>query len=133
MRVHVLRLTQGDDPKAKLEAFVAEKKIKAAVVVSAVGSLTQANIRFANQDRPELLKGHFEIVSLSGTLSSTGGTHLHVSISDEKGKTTGGHLVDGSKIYTTLEVAVGELTDVEFTRELDPVTTYKELKVMSSK
>ncbi|MGZ3727371.1 MAG: PPC domain-containing DNA-binding protein [Pseudobdellovibrio sp.] len=133
MKVHVLRLVPGDDPRLKLEAFVAEKNIKAAVIISAVGSLTKASLRFANQEKSKVLTGHFEIVSLSGTLSSTGGSHLHMSISDEEGKTTGGHLTEGSVIYTTLEVAIGELTDVEFTREIDKVTTYKELKVVPAK
>ena len=35
----------------------------------------------------------------------------------------------GSLVYTTLELAIGEITDIEFSRELDPVSTYKELKV----
>jgi predicted DNA-binding protein with PD1-like motif len=130
-RMHVLRFSPGEDPRAKLEAYVNIKKIKAAVIVSAVGSLTEAKIRFANQKDPELLRGHFEIVSLSGTLSSVSGSHLHMSIADEKGKTIGGHLAEGSKIFTTLEVAIAEITDIEFSRELDKATTYKELKTKS--
>jgi predicted DNA-binding protein with PD1-like motif len=130
-QLHVLRLSPGDDPRAKLEAFVASKKIKAAVVVSAVGSLTEAKLRFANQKDPEVLRGHFEIVSLSGTLGAGSGSHLHMSISDEKGKTVGGHLAEGSKIYTTLEVAIAEITDIEFSRELDKKTGYQELETKS--
>ncbi len=129
MRVHVLRLAPGEDPRSKLDAFVAEKKIEAAVVVSAVGSLTKLNVRFANQQVVEGLSGHFEIVSLTGTLSATGGSHLHISVTDEKGKALGGHLATGSAIYTTLEVAVGELSGLRFTREIDPATTFKELKI----
>jgi len=133
MKGHVFRLVQGDDVRLKLEEFVKSKKIKSAVVISAVGSLTKASLRLANQEKPKVLTGHFEIVSLSGTLSSTGGSHLHMSVSDEEGKTTGGHLTEGSIVYTTLEVAIGEISDVEFTRETDPVTTYKELKVIPVK
>lgn len=130
LHVHVLRLAPGEDPKLKLESFVKDKKLKAVVVLSAVGSLTTAAIRYANQDNPTTLTGHFEIVSLSGTLSATSGSHLHISVSDKEGKTLGGHLLEGSKVYTTLEIALGEVTDVEFVRELDPVSTYKELKVV---
>ena len=133
MKVHVVRFVKGDDVRLKLEEFVKEKKMKAAIVLSAVGSLTKASLRLANQEKSKIFNGHFEIVSLSGTLSSTGGSHLHMSISDEDGKTTGGHLTEGSIIYTTLEIAIGELKDVEFTRETDPVTTYKELKVIPAK
>ena len=133
MKVHVLRMTAGEDPRTKLESFVAEKKMNAAIVLSAVGSLTTATFRYANQSKTETLTGHFEIVSLSGTLSVLGGSHLHMSVSDEKGKTVGGHLTEGSKVYTTLEIAIGEISDVQFTREVDPVTTYKELKITPNK
>jgi predicted DNA-binding protein with PD1-like motif len=132
LKVHVLRFSPGDDPKIKLEKFIQEKKIKAGIVLSAVGSLTVAQIRYANQEQTAKLSGHFEIVSLSGTLGAESGSHLHVAVADEVGKTYGGHLVDGSKVYTTLEVAIGEITDTMFTREIDPKTTYKELKVRQS-
>lgn len=129
MTTYVLRLSPGDDPRVKLQSFVTEKKLKAAVILSAVGSLTKAVIRYANENKSTTLTGHFEIVSLTGTIGSTSGSHLHISISDNTGKTLGGHLMDGSTIYTTLEVAIGAITDVDFKRELDPASTYKELKV----
>ena len=129
MLTYVLRFKPGEDPKVKLQDFVTEHSLKAAIVLSAVGSLEQAVLRFANDEKSTKLSGHFEIVSLSGTIGSTSGSHLHISISDSTGKTLGGHLQEGSKIYTTLEIAIGELKDIEFKRELDPQSTYKELKV----
>jgi predicted DNA-binding protein with PD1-like motif len=133
MRTYMLRLSPGDDPKVKLQSFVVENNLSAAVILSAVGSLTKAVIRYANDDNATTLTGHFEIVSLSGTLSSTSGSHLHISISDHNGKTLGGHLMDGSAIFTTLEVSIGALPQLEFKREMDPLTTFKELKVYSAK
>ncbi len=129
LKVHVLRLIPGDDPYLKLESFVNEKKLRAVIILTGVGSLTKASIRYANDPKATVLDGPFEIVSLTGTLSAQGGSHIHISISDAKGKTLGGHLLAGSKIFTTLEVALGEVNDVEFSRVLDPVSTYKELKV----
>ena len=129
-KITVMRFVPGEDPKQKLEQYVKEKKIKAAVIVSAVGSLTTAVLRYANVSKPATLQGHFEVVSLSGTLGVVSGSHLHMSVSDSEGKTLGGHLVEGSKIYTTLEVAIAELTDIEFKRERDPVSTWEELKVV---
>lgn len=133
IKVHALRLIPGDDIRLKLEDFVKDKKIKAGIVLSAVGSVSKANLRLSNQKVSKLFTGHFEIVSLSGTLSSEGGSHLHMSVSDEEGKTIGGHLTEGSIIYTTLEVGIGELKDMEFAREIDPATTFKELKVIPVK
>lgn len=57
-----------------------------------VGSLTNNTIRFANQSEGSKDDGHFEIVSLIGSVS-VNGSHLHISISDSTGKTIGGHLL----------------------------------------
>lgn len=122
-----LRLRPGQDLKKELLAVVAREKLEAAAVVTCVGSLTKVTLRYANQPGGTPLEGHhLEIVSLVGTLSSRG-AHLHLSVSDETGKTTGGHLMDGSSVYTTAEIVLVELDDVRFTREKDPVSTYDEL------
>jgi len=67
-----------------------------------------------------------------GTLS-VNGSHLHLSISDSTGKTIGGHLLDGCKVYTTAEMVIGESKDLIFTREEDGSTPWKELKVKKAK
>jgi len=73
--------------------------------------------------------GHFEIVSLVGTLGRDGG-HLHLCAADGDGVAFGGHLLDGSLVFTTAEVVVAELTDAEFRREPDPATGFRELIVV---
>jgi predicted DNA-binding protein with PD1-like motif len=57
------------------------------------------------------------------------GSHLHLAISDSTGRTIGGHLVDGNLVYTTMEIVIGVLEDLDFRRELDPASTYNELVV----
>ncbi len=128
MKVHVFRLRPHQDLKKEILEFAKKNNISAAVIVTCVGSLEQYNLRFANRTVPTQGKGHFEIVSLTGTLSAHS-THLHVSIADENGKTIGGHLMDENYIYTTAEIAVLELSDVEFLREPDPTYGYHELIV----
>jgi len=123
------RIQPGQDLRQSLQKFVNEHKLQAAFVQTSVGSLTQVKLRFANQTKETILKGHFEIVSLAGTLSKEGGSHLHISVADETGKTLGGHLLDGSLVYTTAEVVLGELMDLKFTRTTDPKTTFKELSI----
>ncbi|WP_082911272.1 PPC domain-containing DNA-binding protein [Pedobacter psychrophilus] len=125
---YAFRLKPGEDLKVGIEKFLTDHKIKAAAIVTVVGSLTDANIRYANQPEGKLLKGHFEITSLTGVLS-TNGSHMHISIANEKGKTFGGHLLDGCKVYTTAEIVILELMDLEFKREIDPTFGYKELVV----
>jgi len=129
MRVYALRLRPGQDLKKELDAFVRRQGIRAGCVVTCVGSLTRASVRHANKDDVTSYSGHFEIVSLVGTLEPGGG-HLHVSLSDGEGKTFGGHLMDGpNTVYTTVEMVIGDLTGYAFTREKDPAFGYNELTV----
>ena len=97
-------------------------------MLTCVGSLTVTTLRLANQEGPSVYKGHFEIVSLVGTLS-VNGSHLHLAVSDSTGRTIGGHLLDGCRVYTTAEIVLGELPEVEYRRETDPAFGYKELVV----
>ncbi len=127
-KLYTLRLSPGDDLKKSIQSFVDEKQIRAGSVVSSVGSLTVASLRFANQKESTTLKGPFEIISLNGTLS-VNGSHLHMGISDGKGRSLGGHLSDGSLIYTTAEIMIIENLNVDFKRELDPKTGFKELRI----
>jgi predicted DNA-binding protein with PD1-like motif len=129
---YTIRLKPHQDLKAELMAFAKVNKVKAAFVATCVGSLQQLNLRYANQQNGSRQLGHFEIVSLVGTFNASS-AHLHLSVSDSTGQTVGGHLLDDNKIYTTAEIVIGELADVEFTRELDSTYGYQELKVKKRK
>jgi uncharacterized protein len=128
IRIHTIRLHPGEDVLPALKKFVFEKNIEAGFIMSAVGSLTQYHIRFANQPVGTMGAGHFEVVSLSGLLSING-NHVHISVSDSTGSTIGGHLLDGNLVYTTLEVVIGEDPDHIYDRETDSTFGYKELVV----
>lgn len=127
-RIHVLRLTPGQDLKKSLQRFASENQIKAALILTGVGSLVQYNLRFANRKDGVMKTGYFEIISLVGTLSESSG-HLHIGLSDPEGTTKGGHLLENNLIYTTAEIALAELDDLEFRREFDPDSGYNELVV----
>ena len=126
--VYALRLKPGADLKASIQQFVNEKQIKAGWINTCAGSLTTYNIRFANMPESSTATGHFEIVSLTGTVS-VNGSHLNISISDSTGKTTGGHLSEGNIIYTTAEIVIGSSNSLEFKREKDGTTEWEELQV----
>jgi hypothetical protein len=128
MRTYALRLKPGQDLRRELESFAKAEKLQGGLVLTAVGSLTKAALRLADQTETTEFEGKFEIVSLVGTLSPDG-VHLHVSLSDKTGRTVGGHLVEGCTVYTTVELVVGEVEGVRFTRETDAQTGYKELRV----
>jgi hypothetical protein len=126
------------------------------VVLTAVGSLRNLTVRLANafkaneemddETTGSLLyrswKDEFmEVTSLVGTFSvveddeRTPGDlelakHLHITVSDDRGHAFGGHLVDGT-VHTTLEIVLGTIGSVRFSRELDERTGYGELVVSS--
>lgn len=128
LQVHVLRLLPGQDLKQELEAFIGREQIEAGWIITCVGSLRRLHLRFANQDAGETRNGHFEILSLSGTLSIHG-LHLHLCAADGSGQALGGHLLAGNLIYTTAEILVGSAEELIFTREQDGTTPWQELQV----
>ena len=128
MQNYTFRLTPGQDLLDSINSFVMQKQIEAGCVLSGVGSLTHVVLRLANREAYKEYDGYFEIVSVTGTVSIHG-SHLHISISDEDGVTTGGHLVSGCTIYTTAEIVLAAFPDVVYKRELAEDSGYDELTV----
>jgi predicted DNA-binding protein with PD1-like motif len=128
LTTHAFRLKPGEDLKTGIQNLVTEKQIKAGWISTCVGSLTNYKIRFANQPGGNSDSGHFEIVSLTGTVS-TNGSHLHICINDSTGKTIGGHLMEGCKIYTTAEIVILSSNEFVFKREKDGTTPWEEMQV----
>jgi uncharacterized protein len=135
MKVHVLRLVPGDDLRAALESAFADLSrthgIAAACIVSAVGGLSQAILRYADKSGGSEVNGPLELLMLSGTLSPDG-AHLHASVADAQGTVKGGHLMPGCIVRTTAEVVIALLPGWEFRRELDVATGNKELAAQPS-
>jgi len=129
MHTIALRFQPQQDLRAELEAFVRNQQLEAACILTGLGSLTQATLRFAGQSEGTVLEGKFEIVSLTG-LMSYHGSHYHMAIADSTGKTVGGHLLPGCQIYTTVEVVIGILPGVSLQREYDSATGYRELNIV---
>jgi len=128
MTVHAFRLLPGQDLKQEIQRYAEEHQIEAGFVQTCVGSLTDWQLRFANQPTRAGGSGHFEIVSLVGTVS-VHGSHLHASLSDSTGRVVGGHLLDGNLVYTTAEIVIGESPGHVFRRAKDGTTPYEELQV----
>ncbi|PZO74103.1 MAG: DUF296 domain-containing protein [Mesorhizobium amorphae] len=129
-RFYALRLKPGQDVVAELRSFVNDNGLRAVSIVSVVGSLNTALLRYANTGVWKEVSGHFEIVSLVGTIDAVG-EHLHISLSDRTGRTIGAHFGLGSAVYTTAEIVLAELTDLGFRREPCPLSGWDELVVES--
>lgn len=129
-QTHVLRLTPGQDLRSTLtKAFAqlqAEQQTTAACIISAVGSLSRAVLRYADQPNGTLLEEPLELITLSGTLSPDG-AHLHASVATARGEMRGGHVMPGCMVRTTAEIVLAPLPGWVFTREHDAQTGFKEL------
>jgi len=132
MHIEAIRLSPGDDLRGALEQVWARLSnthdVQAGCVVSAVGSLQGAVLRYAAEPGGTRIDGALELLTLSGTFSANG-PHLHASVSRADGTVLGGHLLPGCTVRTTAEVVLALLPDWHFTREPDAATGYAELVV----
>ena len=132
MKTFPVRLTPGQDLRTALESAVQSQNCRAAFVLSGIGSLSTAGLRFAGADQPERLTGDMEILSLSGTVAFDGiksSSHLHMALSTSTGQVLGGHVAAGCVVRTTAEILLALLPEWEFAREMDGLTGYTELVV----
>lgn len=82
------------------------------------------------QEATTSLTGTFEVISLNGTLELTG-EHLHLAVSDPYGAMLGGHMMPGCTVRTTLELIIGELPALTFSRQPCAISGYDELHISS--
>jgi len=131
MRYLPVRLKPRQDLRSALEAALADSGVGAGFVVSGIGSLDGACIRYAGVSEATRLEGDLEILTLAGSLSPDG-VHLHITVSDAQGRVVGGHVAPGCIVRTTAEILLALLPDVRFSRELDPESGWDELVVRST-
>lgn len=94
----VARIDRGEEILAALQEIAEAEDIQLASI-SALGATNDFTVGVYNVDEKQYhandFKGNFEIVSLTGTVSTMDGrfyAHLHMSAGDEKGQVFGGHL-----------------------------------------
>lgn len=123
-----LRLHPGDDVRAAVVAALLASGHQAGFVLQGIGSLKVAQLRYAGQESTTELRGDLEILTLGGSISADG-AHLHMSVSDARGKVFGGHVGPGCIVRTTAELLLALLPGQRFTRQLDLRTGFPELKI----
>jgi len=107
----VVRIDRGEEILAKMKEMALKENIKLASVTAlgAVGDFT-VGVFHVDEKKYEAnhFTGEFEIVSLTGTISTMKGeyyAHLHMSAGDEKGHVFGGHLNEAI-VSATCEMVV---------------------------
>jgi len=129
IKAHVIRLLPDMDLYQELIKYLKNNCIKAACIVSCVGSLKKINLRTATGYNFIKREEFFEIVSLTGSISCDR-CHLHICLSDKNGKTIGGHLMrDENIVFTTAEIVLGEFPNLIFSEEMCDKSGWPELKI----
>ena len=99
-------------------------------MLSAIGSLVDARLRFAGQAEQTVIEGPLVILGLAGSVTLDG-SHLHMSVSDPTGRVAGGHVCHGNIVRTTVEAVLVLPPEWSLTGEIDPATGFTELFIRS--
>jgi uncharacterized protein len=128
------RIEDGQDLRLEIERITKENNIRAGSILCGIGGLKICRIRVAVTNRAEpryIDPGIVEIVTLQGTVSMRS-VHVHVAVSDQTGRTWGGHLSEGCIVRMTCEIVIMRHDAYTFDREHDPDTGYNELVITRS-
>ncbi len=143
-RVIALHLAPDTDLLKAIKEVVKGEKITAGIILSGAGSLKQCVLRnvrtfperfpITDQNRVYVSKAEpLELLSLTGNIALRHDgevvVHGHIVISSgvEGGHAYGGHLVEGSIVFSTMEVLLAEITGLVMSRAIDPQTQAAEL------
>lgn len=98
---YLIRLVKGEEINGSIKKFCEKLKINNAEIVG-LGSIKNPTLAHYRVDtkkyKEKVLKGIFELTSLIGTVAlfeKEPLIHTHITISDEKMRSFGGHLVNG--------------------------------------
>ena len=133
-RCFTVRMPYGKDFITSLTQFCVDASIRMAWF-SAIGAVSSATIGAYDQKQQVYItfkeERALEILSCAGNISLMDGkpfVHAHVTLSDEQGKTIGGHLFSETPIFAC-EVNIQELNAQPFERAHDSQTGLKLWKI----
>ena len=119
----VMRIDKGEEILTQLKAMALKENVQLASV-RALGATNAFTVGVFKVDEKKYYANHFtgdfEIVSLTGTISTMNGeyyAHLHMSAGDEQGRVFGGHLNEAI-ISATCEMVI-EVIDGQVDRVRD--------------
>ena len=119
-------LTHGDLLLECIREVVRQARCPEGVVLSGIGSLTQARIHVvATNDYPPQdlfldLPGPLEVVNYGGIIADYE-PHLHISLLDGERRYHGGHLEEGCRVLALSEFSILRLPGLRLTRRPNEV------------
>ena len=122
-KIYFIRIDSGEEIVTELQKVCEENQIRLGKI-SGIGAVRKATIGFFKMNEKQyhstVLKGDFEITSLSGNIATMNNKiylHVHINLADEKNQTFGGHLNEAI-VSATCEVIIEEF-EGEVNRQLD--------------
>ncbi len=114
-RIEIIKMPHGMDMLEGLNNAVKQKKIKNAVILAGIGSVT--DYRFHVVSDKNLPPAHeypnasraMDLIAVQGYILN-GRVHAHITLSDEN-SSLGGHLEPGTKALTFFIITLGILPD----------------------
>ena len=120
-KIHLFRIDPGEDVLVSVRKFLAEAKLRQAVVLAGYGTLAAHHLHWVTHNRLPCDntfgrgEGGIEILSLNG-LVVAGEPHIHVTLSTPDGA-YGGHLEEGCITYVLCEIMFAEIEGPILARE----------------
>lgn len=129
-----IRLQPGDGFLEGLLTACRETGVKGGSVTSCIGSLQRTVYTFGQKvgdavghRAPLISDKPTEIICAQGTIGLTANTldvHLHALMCDVDGNIFAGHMLPGSTVYATMEIAVALACNGHVERWMDPVVRH---------
>jgi len=126
-RVIFARLFENEDLLEGISNTAKKAGINAGFFIL-IGTLREAKLGFYREGKykPIQIDEPVEIVSCMGNISLKEEkelvVHAHISVSDEKGQVSGGHVLPGCIVAATAELVLMEAADVKLKRRFDEKT-----------
>lgn len=133
-RICVFRLLEGEDLAEAIKQRAEKSGVKAGIFIL-IGTLKNATLGFYKEGEYKNIRldGSLEIASCMGNISvnEKGSViiHAHVVVSNENGEAFGGHLMKGSPVGATAELAIIEVEGAKLQRAFDEKTKLNLLKL----
>jgi predicted DNA-binding protein with PD1-like motif len=114
-RVVVVRLKNGMDLLAGLKEAVTRERIRNGVILSAFGSVTSYHVHvvdnttFPPKDVYKKGDGPYDLLNVSGMVLG-GRVHPHITLASPS-QVVGGHLEDGTRVFTFATISIGVLSE----------------------
>ena len=116
-----LRLDRDELLLESIQDTIKKHKIEDGAVLTAAGTLqvctfhAVANMAATPQDKMMTRQGPLEILSLNGIIAG-GEPHLHMTLGNNQGETTGGHIEPGCKVLYRAEITIARFSGPKVAR-----------------